>query len=47
MAPPVHGDVWLKSASMANDTTLDLPAATKWVIMAGMDSALVPVTKYR
>ncbi|KAB2572112.1 Questin oxidase [Lasiodiplodia theobromae] len=42
---PVSGDMWLKIARMAYDTTLDLPAPAKWVVMAGMDKAWAQVPK--
>ncbi|POS73081.1 hypothetical protein DHEL01_v208524 [Diaporthe helianthi] len=45
-APAVHGDMWLKIARMAYDTTLDLPAPAKWVLMAGMDSAWASVPNH-
>ncbi|EKG11347.1 hypothetical protein MPH_11508 [Macrophomina phaseolina MS6] len=40
---PIHGDLWLKIARMAYDTTLGLPAPAKWVVMAGMDKAWAQV----
>jgi hypothetical protein len=42
---PVQGDMWLKIARMAYDTTLDLPGPAKWVVMAGMDQAWAKVPK--
>lgn len=39
LAFPVRGDIWLKIARMSYDTTIDLPAPAKWVVMAGMDGA--------
>lgn len=42
---PVSGDMWLKIARMAYDTTLDLPAPAKWVVMAGMEKAWAQVPK--
>lgn len=42
---PVRGDMWLKIARMAYDTTLDLPAPAKWVVMAGMEKAWAQVPK--
>ncbi|KAA8648080.1 hypothetical protein EYZ11_007063 [Aspergillus tanneri] len=40
---PVQGDIWLKIARMAYDTTLGLPAPAKWVVMTGMDKAWAQV----
>ncbi|KAF7585221.1 hypothetical protein BBP40_011660 [Aspergillus hancockii] len=42
---PVTGDLWLKIAWMAYDTTLGLPGPAKWVVMAGMDGAWAQVPK--
>ncbi|KAL5356057.1 hypothetical protein BJX96DRAFT_185540 [Aspergillus floccosus] len=36
---PVQGDLWLKIARMAYDTTLGLPPMAKWVVMTGMNKA--------
>jgi hypothetical protein len=36
---PIKGDLWLKVARMAYDTTLDLSGPAKWVVMTGMDKA--------
>ena len=36
---PVQGDLWLKIARMAYDTTLGLGPMAKWVVMTGMDQA--------
>lgn len=42
---PVKGDMWLKVARMAYDTTLDLPGPAMWVMMTGMDQAWAQVPK--
>ena len=34
---PVNGDMWLKIARMALDTTKDWPTETKWVVFTGFD----------
>ncbi|KAL4784963.1 hypothetical protein BJX76DRAFT_367261 [Aspergillus varians] len=40
----VKGDMWLKIARMSYDSTIDTTMQTRWVVMAGMESAwgLVP-----
>ncbi|KAL4951129.1 hypothetical protein BDW69DRAFT_201649 [Aspergillus filifer] len=35
----VKGDMWLKIARMSYDTTIDTTMQTRWVVMAGMESA--------
>ncbi|KAL4935844.1 hypothetical protein BDV06DRAFT_228431 [Aspergillus oleicola] len=35
----VKGDMWLKIARMSYDTTIDTTMQTRWVVMAGMETA--------
>ncbi|KAL2859779.1 uncharacterized protein BJX67DRAFT_387296 [Aspergillus lucknowensis] len=41
----VKGDMWLRIARMAYDSTLETTPMTRWVVMAGMDSAWSSVQK--
>ncbi|KKK23172.1 hypothetical protein ARAM_002143 [Aspergillus rambellii] len=41
----VQGDMWLKIARMAYDSTQNTTPQTSWVVMAGMNDAWAPVPK--